>query len=146
MNGIRFASIASGAWSACSMRRAPGSSEFVTNLIIGEQPDGGELGAAREDERRERLRLDEREARAARRDRVGKRERDDAEPERHHREESAPERAVARVRVHPLDPRDAADGPVRAAKAVRHDVPSHGGGRTNERETPPAAASGGVSE
>jgi type VII secretion protein EccB len=34
--------ITSGAWSACSMRRSPGSSEFVTNLIIGEMPQGGE--------------------------------------------------------------------------------------------------------
>jgi type VII secretion protein EccB len=32
----------SGAWSACSLRRAAGSSEFVTNLIIGDQPTGGE--------------------------------------------------------------------------------------------------------
>jgi type VII secretion protein EccB len=39
--------ITSGAWSACSMRRAPGSSEFVTNLIIGAQPDGGEALADR---------------------------------------------------------------------------------------------------
>jgi ESX secretion system ATPase EccB len=34
--------ITNGAWSACSMRRAQGSSEFVTNLIIGQMPPGGE--------------------------------------------------------------------------------------------------------
>ena len=59
-----------------------------------EQADGGELGAAGEDERRKRLRLDERETCAAGRDGIRERERNDAEPERHHREEAASERAV----------------------------------------------------
>ena len=34
--------ITDGPWSACSLRRAPGSSEFVTTLLVGEVPPGGQ--------------------------------------------------------------------------------------------------------
>ena len=99
----------------------------------GEEPDGAELGAAREDEHRERLRLDEREPGAAGRDGVGERERDDAEPERRQGQEAAPERAV-----------------VAAAPSIRSILRALGavaiGDGDRKRETPPAAASGGVSE
>ena len=73
-----------------------------------EQPDGGELGAAGEDEERERLRLDERQPCAAGGDRIGERKGNDAEPERHHREEAPSERAVVSLRAHPIDRSDPA--------------------------------------
>ena len=58
----------------------------------GEQADGAQLGAAREDEDRERLRLDQREPGGARRDGIGEAEGNDPEPERRQDPEAPGER------------------------------------------------------
>jgi len=53
-----------------------GEHDLETRRPDREEPDGAELGAAREDEHRQRLGLEERQAGAARRDRIGEAERD----------------------------------------------------------------------
>ena len=103
-----------------------------------EEPDGAELGAAREDEHRQRLRLEQREAGAAGRDRIGEAERDHAEPERREGPEAAAEGAIVSGRIW----RPTLVGAWAEPTGEARGAPA----RAGNSETPPAAASGGVSD